>query len=445
MGKCSFNKLWLENPKYASWLLSVTNDQHKAKCCVCMKYIDISSMGEAALSSHIKGKKHLQLLKGTQQQSTLILNFMKPTDQAATATAPTTTARSLELVASTTSSTTSMPTNKSTLDTYVTREDTLTAEITWALKVIDCHYSYNSSIDTAKLFQKMFPDSQIAKQFSCGEKKCAYLTCFGLAPHFKEELIKLLKNEDNYVVLFDESMNAVTQSKQLDVHVRAWNTNKLLVESRYYNSVFMGHGTAADMMMHFRDAVEGLEIPKIFQISMDGPNVNWRFYKDFCEEMSKDFDCQSLNIGSCGLHILNNAFKAGGEASSWGIEQLFSSAHWLFHDTPARREDFQKITGNTKFPLKFCKHRWLENVPVAERIQEILPDIAKYVKSAKAQQVSCPKTKSFEVIVEAMKDPLLEAKLAFFTLVAKEVYPFWSGIKLTNPCCHFWQLTCMQS
>ncbi|PIK59480.1 hypothetical protein BSL78_03552 [Apostichopus japonicus] len=212
---------------------------------------------------------------------------------------------------------------------------------------------------------------------------------FGLAPHFKEELIKLLKNEDNYVVLFDESMNAVTQSKQLDVHVRAWNTNKLLVESRYYNSVFMGHGTAADMMMHFRDAVEGLEIPKIFQ--------------------------------------------AGGEASSWGIEQLFSSAHWLFHDTPARREDFQKITGNTKFPLKFCKHRWLENVPVAERIQEILPDIAKYVKSAKAQQVSCPKTKSFEVIFEAMKDPLLEAKLAYFTLVAKEVYPFLVRYQTDKP------------
>lgn len=170
-----------------------------------------------------------------------------------------------------------------------------------------------------------------------------------------------------------------------------------------------------------------------FQISMDGPNVNWRFYKDFSEEMSKDFDCQSLNIGSCGLHILNNAFKAGGEASSWGIEQLFSSARWLFHDTPARREDFQKITGNTKFPLKFCKHRWLENVPVAERIQEILPDIAKYVKSAKAQQVSCPKTKSFEVIVEAMKDPLLEAKLAFFTLVAKEVYPFLVRYQTDKP------------
>lgn len=125
-----------------------------------MKYIDISSMGEAALSSHIKGKKHLQFLKGTQQQSTLILNFMKPTEQAATAsaTAPSTTARSLELVASTTSSssTTSMPTNKSTLDTYVTREDTLTAEITWALKVIDSHYSYNSSTDTAKLFQNTY-------------------------------------------------------------------------------------------------------------------------------------------------------------------------------------------------------------------------------------------------------------------------------------------------
>ena len=64
------------------------------------------------------------------------------------------------------------------------------------------------------------PDSTIAQKFSCGETKCAYLARFGLAPHFQQLMIKSLKESGAFVVLFDESLNNVTQSKQLDVHIR---------------------------------------------------------------------------------------------------------------------------------------------------------------------------------------------------------------------------------
>ena len=57
----------------------------------------------------------------------------------------------------------------SVMDKSVTRDETLKAEILWALKAIMSHYSYKSCEGT------MFPDSRIASQFSCGEKKCAYL------------------------------------------------------------------------------------------------------------------------------------------------------------------------------------------------------------------------------------------------------------------------------
>lgn len=68
----------------------------------------------------------------------------------------------------------------------VTRNETLTAEILWALKVMKAHYSFKLCEDASQLFQAMFPDSQIARMFSCGENKCAYLCTFGLAPYFKK-------------------------------------------------------------------------------------------------------------------------------------------------------------------------------------------------------------------------------------------------------------------
>ena len=114
----------------------------------------------------------------------------------------------------------------------------------------------------------MFPDSNIAQKFSCGETKCTYLARFGLAPHFQQLMIKSLKESGAFVVLFDESLNNVTQSKQLDVHVRTWRNGE--VPTRFLTSEFMGHATAVDLQESLRSALVGLDLSQIVQISMDG-------------------------------------------------------------------------------------------------------------------------------------------------------------------------------
>ena len=63
----------------------------------------------------------------------------------------------------------------------------------------------------------MFPDSGVAKQFSCGEKKCAYLATFGIAPYFVSLLKTKIKSETTYVV-FDESLNTNLQKKKTIGH-----------------------------------------------------------------------------------------------------------------------------------------------------------------------------------------------------------------------------------
>ena len=52
--------------------------------------------------------------------------------------------------------------NISTLDNIIAINDnSLNAEIIWCLKVVNAHWSYNSSSDIAKLYQCIFPDSEI--------------------------------------------------------------------------------------------------------------------------------------------------------------------------------------------------------------------------------------------------------------------------------------------
>ena len=56
------------------------------------------------------------------------------------------------------------------------------AEILWTLNVITKNQSFRSS-GSDSLFKTMFPDSERAKQFSCGKTKIMYLCVFGLAPY----------------------------------------------------------------------------------------------------------------------------------------------------------------------------------------------------------------------------------------------------------------------
>ena len=52
----------------------------------------------------------------------------------------------------------------------------------------------------------------------------------------------------------------------MDIHIRSWNHDKHQVESRYYTSVFMGHGRADDILSHFRSGIEGIPLNKVYQV-----------------------------------------------------------------------------------------------------------------------------------------------------------------------------------
>lgn len=54
---CGFRNLCIKSGYEKS---RVTSTRHKARCMVCMKDVDISSMGEFALTSHLKGKKNIK-------------------------------------------------------------------------------------------------------------------------------------------------------------------------------------------------------------------------------------------------------------------------------------------------------------------------------------------------------------------------------------------------
>ncbi|KAL2087970.1 hypothetical protein ACEWY4_016798 [Coilia grayii] len=128
-----------------------------------------------------------------------------------------------------------------------------------------------------------------------------------------------------------------------------------------------------DLAEKISNALSETGVKNLIQLSMDGPHVNWKAFSLLQKEIQKQVDKLLLNIGSCGLHILHNAFREGCKTTGWDIEHTLSSLYWLFHDCPARHEDFVTATGCSTVMLKFCKHRWLENVTVTGRALKLWP------------------------------------------------------------------------
>lgn len=144
-------------------------------------------------------------------------------------------------------------------------------------------------------------------------------------------------------------------------------------------------------------------------------------------------DTTLIDIGSCGIRIVHRAFRDGALESGWGIGKLLSSLYTLFNNTPARRDDFIRVTDSDIFQLKFCSHRWVENVSVAEPAIKIWENIKTYINKVLEKELPNPGTVSFDIVRESCADVLVIARLYSFISVANMVEPFLIAYQTDKP------------
>ena len=168
---------------------------------------------------------------------------------------------------------------------------------------------------------------------------------------------------------------------------------------------------------------------------MDGPNVNWKLYDSIVEKRSENDDYPGLiDIGSCSLHIVHGAFRTGMQKTKWGIDGILQALYNLFPYSPAKREDYQKLTGSKVFPLPFSGTRSIEDKKVADRAIQIWPNIIKYInETLKKPKSQVPTSSYFAKIRSAVQDSLIVAKLQFFASTASLMVPYLQKFQTDTP------------
>ena len=435
-GDCHFQKRWLLEPEFSPWLEPGETSKF-ASCKYCRKEISLGSRGISALRSHAKGKGHVEFANSIAKQASIVHSMNK------VAKLPNEKDESSKCADSSTSSGTSSAISSSSgcrtttflAHTSAFRDQVTRAEILFSLKLVASHTPLHFAEGLSDLLVTAFPDSEIIRGFKLSDDKAAYVINHGIAVYFERQNLSVLKNCSYFVAQFDESLNKVSQRSQMDLHVR-FIDNDDLVNSIYVTSAFMGKTTAEDLLKAFKSCFpDSLTLEKIIQLGMDGPNVNWKMSSMFQDELNGlPKAVRLIEIGSCGLHVVHGAFKAGFEKSGWEIQKFIRATYYVFKWSPSRRASFTAVTGSSSYPKPFVGVRWLENGPVAQHLITMLPLLTDFVKAVEDKAIKVSKSKSYEVMVKALKNiPLLRAKLEFFCSVASNLEPFLTEFQTNKP------------
>ena len=438
---CSFNDDWLKEQEWSLWLERGSNVK-TAYCKLCNHSFDVSNMGKSAVASHAKGKKHKEKIS---LKKSLPIHFFSTNNGLSSSTNDKHddscrndgVAVQREKGQSTDGNEAPMPQQmmQSSLSSYVHQTSVTEAEILWVLRTVLCHNSLRSCDGLSELFQRMFNDSTIAKSFSLGRTKCGYLVNFGIAPYFKEQLLLKLKSSPCFVACYDESLNRTFQEEQMDTVVKYFDDVTGLVETRYLTSAFLKRPNSSNLHDKLLESLSSLDLGKMRQLSMDGPNVNWDVLKINCQYREENEHPKLINIGSCGLHVMHGALRTGTIATVWEIHKVLHAMWKIFDESPARRDIYMRETSCDILPLHFCKTRWIEDEPVAERAIQIWPNIVKLVKYWLTLPASKrPKNnKSYETLLKYHTDPLIVVKLHFFKYIASLLKPFLVQFQTNKP------------
>ena len=205
-------------------------------------------MGVSALESHATGKKHKSLIKERKQYSETFFPQKKSSE------------RNSEKEEGQSTSIIQKETGKQkqsakSIDQYAVSINNLNAEILWCMYVVKGHLSYNLCSNIKELFNVMFPDSDIVAQFSLGTTKCRHVILFGLAPYFKNALIKDINNSLYYSLSFDEGLNSIVQKCQMDINIRYWDNKEKKVKTRYLDSQFLERPNADKLFQSLKTAI----------------------------------------------------------------------------------------------------------------------------------------------------------------------------------------------
>ena len=276
-----------------------------------------------------------------------------------------------------------------------------------------------------------------------GRTKHTYVIVHALGPYFYNHLTDDM--DGSYFSLqFDETTNA-KDVKELRILVNFWSKALNRPSVRHLETVFIGQATAKIITDHIVSAIDksAFSLSGLIMIGSDGPNVNKSIFSKMNEKVKELRGKPLLNVGSCNIHVVHNAFLKGLLQFGIEISDIAIAMHSFIHDFPVRQENFEKIQHELNLPshrlVKHVPSRWLTLSAACKRMIEQLPALKEFFlkfipKCANAKELM--KIRKYKIISEFLGKPSSEAELHFISDCTNLFTQFTGKFQGSEPLIH---------
>ena len=384
--------------------------------------VKCDNAGKTQLLQHSKQKKHIDAIKhSVDKKQKKLVAFSKQSGESSACSS-----QSLGLI---------------------TPGDSMNAEIFWLAKVSVSNLSLRSVDNIGDLFRAMFPDGKIAANFKLSHTSASYMIADGMSKYFTQLIVKdLVKSKLPFCIHFDETTSTQVK-KQMDLTLRYWSPTHEEVRTTYYTSLFFGYaeGGKVAVKMYEHLVSDGIPVAKLVTLVRDGPNVNKTIFQKMDELIRHDNPefTGLVDLGSCSIHTIHNAFGKGLEKCGKEIEQLCMDLHALFKYSAARHEDFREVQIEMDLDLtNFLQHtvvRWLSIGPAVKRILEQWEAVTQFVTDLAKDPKKLPRSINFKrvhMMLNAKEKMVTRVLLEFMNDVIPVFEQFLLLLQRVSPVIH---------
>ena len=214
----------------------------------------------------------------------------------------------------------------------------------------------------------------------------------------------------------------------------------------YCGSLFVDHCPVEKLVEHFYEFVQkvGLDINYMLHLGVDGLNVNKKFQRLLLES-SCLANITFLDVSTCSLHIVHNAFRKDVSSLRFNVDQFALDINFFFKLSAGRRADYQKISEVTdivaEYALKHSTTRWVTLKGVLVRLIEQYENLKQYflvfLPSTSTFKSTVQGTARYTRIKKALEDESTLQYLSFVACFATDSGMFLTKFQSTKPLIHF--------
>lgn len=377
---------------------STSTSKYKFVCTLCQCLVSCEHQGERDVRRHIEGKKHCDNIRGLEGQQQ-IGTFFRPASHP--------------------------------IHEKVTRAE---VKVTTLLAHHNIPIAFSDHL--SPLFKEIFPDSEIAKAYSCARTKTTCILNGALATSLRKSLIDQMKVEP-FSLATDGSNDSGLQ-KMNPLTVRYFDVNRGKVTSQLLDMCLTSASTAESIYTKINDTMKLYDIDwgMCVAFGVDNTNVNIGRRNSIRSRVHEENG--NVYFVGCPCHMVHNTACKAAEVfqkeTGFDVEDILVDLFYWFDKSTKRKNELSSFCEfcNIQYRqvVKHVSTRWLSLEYAVDRTLLQYSGLRSYF-------LSCDETQArFERLRKHFDQSITEVYLMFY----QSVIPAFTSINLflqrESPCIH---------